>query len=325
MKKLVYHGSSNKNLRFNPNKPLMFFTTSKEDAHDWADRVVLGNKRNTGSYVYTAELTYNKPYKVGDSNFNPEYEEYKDNPEKDTIYTEIFFEDIHTKREELIKAGYDCFIDNQFDGFEYYIIPYECRKNIRWIDKETINENTDVLENPKIQDTSNENFWNWFNGSKCVEKDGTPKIVYHGSESNFNSFNKSLLGSATKRNLTDWKGEETDCPSAYLGFFFTDDEDFAREYGGILYECYLKMLNPLIVDMSDYMANDDVLTQFIKQAIKEKRDGVIFKNIREMGRPVANEYVVFEPNQIKEISNHGQWSNSSNIYEKLNEELIQFI
>ena len=30
----VYHGSSNKNLKFNPNKPLMFFTTDKDDFLD---------------------------------------------------------------------------------------------------------------------------------------------------------------------------------------------------------------------------------------------------------------------------------------------------
>lgn len=186
-------------------------------------------------------------------------------------------------------------------------------------------ENADILENPSILNIANENFWKWFNGSKCVENDGSPKIVYHGSEAHFKSFNKSLLGSATKRSLTDWHGEETECPSAYLGFFFTDDEDFAREYGDVLYKCYLKITNPLMIDMSEYMNNDEVLTKFIQQALKEKRDGVIFKNIREIGRPVANEYVVFEPNQIKEISNHGQWSDSNNIYERLNEELNSYI
>ena len=158
------------------------------------------------------------------------------------------------------------------------------------------------------------NFEKWFAGSKVVEN-GKPKVVYHGSESNFNKFNKSLLGSATKRNLTDWHGEEMDCPSAYLGFFFTDDEDFAREYGEYLYECYLKIENPLVVDMSEYMANDEVITQFIEQAIKEKRDGVIFKNIRELGRPVSTEYVVFEPTQIK----------IENTFEKLNEVLERYL
>lgn len=321
---IVYHGSSNKNLRFNPKKPLMFFTTSKEDAKDWADRIILGGKRNKDSYVYTAELNFKKLYEEGDD-FNPEYAEYEYSEEKGEIWSEIFFEDINERREELVKAGFDCFHIELSEGIEYYIVPYECRNIIKWKEKETLSENADVLEKPEILNKSNENFWKWFNGSKCVENDGTPKIVYHGSEANFNVFDKSLLGSATKRNLTDWHGEKMDCPSAYLGFFFTDDEDFAREYGDILYECYLKITNPLIVDMSEYMNNDEVLTQFINQAIKENKDGVVFKNIREIGRPVANEYVVFESNQIKEISNHGQWSNSDNIYEQLNklfEELL---
>ena len=78
---IVYHGSSNKNLRFNPKKPLLFFTTNKEDAKDWADRVILGGKRNKGSYVYSAELNFKHLYEEGDD-FNPEYAEYENSEEK---------------------------------------------------------------------------------------------------------------------------------------------------------------------------------------------------------------------------------------------------
>ena len=121
----VYHGSSNKNLRFNPKKPLMFFTTSKEDAKDWADRIILGGKRNKDSYVYTAELNFKKLYEEGDD-FNPEYAEYENHEAKD---------------EELVKAGFDCFHIELGEDIEYYIIPYECRKNIKWLDVESFNEN----------------------------------------------------------------------------------------------------------------------------------------------------------------------------------------
>lgn len=136
----VYHGSSNKNLRFNPKKPLMFFTTSKEDAKDWADRIILGGKRNKDSYVYTAELNFKKLYEEGDD-FNPEYAEYENSEEKGQIWSEIFFEDINDRREELVKAGFDCFHIELGEDIEYYIIPYECRKNIKWLDVESFNEN----------------------------------------------------------------------------------------------------------------------------------------------------------------------------------------
>jgi len=140
----VYHGSSNKNLKFNPKKPLMFFTTSKEDARGWAERLILGGKKNTGSYIYTAELNFKNLYERGDD-FNPEYAEYENHEAKDEIWDEIFFEDIDEKREELVKAGFDCFHIELGDGLEYYIVPYECRNIIKWIDKETLNENTDIL------------------------------------------------------------------------------------------------------------------------------------------------------------------------------------
>lgn len=171
----VYHGSSNKNLKFNPKKPLMFFTTSKEDARGWAERLILGGKKNTGSYIYTAELNFKKLYERGDD-FNPEYAEYENHEAKDEIWDEIFFEDIDGKREELVKAGFDCFHIELGDGLEYYIVPYECRNIIKWIDKETLNENTDVLENPKIKEISNHGEWS--NSSNIYEELNTELIEF---------------------------------------------------------------------------------------------------------------------------------------------------
>ena len=134
----VYHGSSNKNLRFNPNKPLMFFTTDKLDAESWAERNLLGGKRrNTGNYVYTADLTFEKLYEPG-SAFNPKYDKYKDGEEQELIWDELFFNDINERNEELVRAGFDCFHIDMGDGLEYYIIPYQKRQNIRWVDKEEI-------------------------------------------------------------------------------------------------------------------------------------------------------------------------------------------
>lgn len=151
MKKIVYHGSSNKNLRFsNPNKPLMFFTTNKLDAEDWANRLILGNKKaHTNSYIYTAELTFNKLYEEG-SEFNSDYAKYKGYEDEEGIYLEIFYDDINEKREELVKAGYDCFHTKMSDDIEYYIIPIECRKNIKWIDKEIITDEQSNFTNIKV-------------------------------------------------------------------------------------------------------------------------------------------------------------------------------
>ena len=37
-------------------------------------------------------------------------------------------------------------------------------------------------------------FWEWFGGSKAVDKDGKPLVVYHGTTENFDSFSPPLAG-----------------------------------------------------------------------------------------------------------------------------------
>lgn len=135
-KVVVYHGSSNKNLKVK-NDSLIHFTTDKEDALKWANRYILGGKRNQKNYVYTAEITFNKPYIIGDSSVNPEYETYKNNKDKEDIYSEIFYEDINENKDELVSQGYDCFIDNSLsNGVVYYIIPSDFKKNIKFLNME---------------------------------------------------------------------------------------------------------------------------------------------------------------------------------------------
>lgn len=234
----VYHGSSNKNLKFR--KPLLFFTTNKADAENWANRLILGDKRNTGTYIYTAELNYTKLYEQGE--FNPEYEEYADLEDRKEIWDEIFWDDVNN-REELVKAGYDCFHIVISEDIEYYIVPIECKNIIKWLDKETLTENADVLDGEKL-DTSNENFWKWFTGSKCVNEYGEPLKVYHGTSASFTTFNKRKLG---KEDLNIM---------SFLGFHFTPDKEmadrlFRKSANDKILECYLSIKNPYVAKESD--------------------------------------------------------------------------
>jgi hypothetical protein len=56
-------------------------------------------------------------------------------------------------------------------------------------------ENTLNSKNQKIYLTNKgiENFWKWFDGSKVVDKDGKPLVLYHGTKdiSDFDDFNTS--------------------------------------------------------------------------------------------------------------------------------------
>lgn len=159
---------------------------------------------------------------------------------------------------------------------------------------------TKILLREQIQ---NDNFKRWFQGSKVVDKSGKPLIVYHGSTSEFSEF-------------------EGDA-------YFTDDYYNADGYasGVYVYEVYLQIKRPLIIDCRDKKWDDlnskyGATTRDVVGGIdRAKYDGVIFNNIKDSWiddedyQDSSTVYVTFEPNQIKSVENNGEWNgNSGNIY-----------
>ena len=73
-------------------------------------------------------------------------------------------------------------------------------------------------------------FKNWFgdwennpkDASKVLDKNGEPRVIYHGTNANFDKFDKEKLGSK------NWMAD-----SAYTGFFFAGDEKTSQAYVGI--------------------------------------------------------------------------------------------
>jgi len=107
--------------------------------------------------------------------------------------------------------------------------------------------------------TDNPIFNSWFNGSKIVNKDGTPKILYHGSKGKFDTFNYKNLGVQGR--------------SEGAGFYFTDKEDVAKGYGDQLYKVYLRIKKPL--DTNDPNFNRNVIKKIIKKIVDlQKKDGI---------------------------------------------------
>jgi hypothetical protein len=74
------------------------------------------------------------------------------------------------------------------------------------------------------------NFKNWFgdwendsvNASKVVDGNGEPRVVFHGTNANFDEFKKESLGSK------NWMAD-----SAYMGFFFAGDKKTSEAYTGM--------------------------------------------------------------------------------------------
>lgn len=133
--------------------------------------------------------------------------------------------------------------------------------------------------------------------SKVVNPDGTPKVVYHGTNAEFNVFDTKRHGQNYWQSKPSYKG----------GFFFTSDRQSAQNYaelagGDRVVEGYLNIKNPLEINApsalrpADYydIHADDIM----RQADRDGHDGVIIKGKRD------NLYIVFNPNQIKSATDN---------------------
>lgn len=134
-------------------------------------------------------------------------------------------------------------------------------------------------------DINTPEFKNWFGDSKVVAENGEPLVVYHGTESNFDIFDMS-------------KGRKN---MDIQGAFFSPWELDAKGYGRNVGAYYLSIKNPAN-EATGYAA----LRRFQGQNEAGKKakeylqslgyDGVINNN---------EEYIAFEPTQIKSVYNKG--------------------
>lgn len=139
--------------------------------------------------------------------------------------------------------------------------------------------------------TESQQFKRWFgdwqnhpeNASKVVNEDGTPKVVYHGTNAEFNTFQQEN--------------------GAY---FFSESMDYAESMadergGNRIIEAYLKMKNPYTVKLSPKQFTDNIAeAPFIRYAKEHGHDGVIFEYDGSKEDLAYDKfYVVFDSAQIK--------------------------
>jgi hypothetical protein len=166
-----------------------------------------------------------------------------------------------------------------------------------------------VNEEQEVENNLNDNFWKWFGNSVTI-KNNSPIIFYHGTDTDFKSFDKNKIGSKHWRSKSDAYGG---------GFFFVDKERYTHKHG-IIKEVYLKIEKPYLTELEDmygyevdyYHAVDkfDLNSTTHFQIAKENgNDGIIIKT------PRGGLYIVFEPNQIKSVDNDGTWDiDDDNMY-----------
>jgi len=138
-------------------------------------------------------------------------------------------------------------------------------------------------------------FRRWFDGSKVVDADGKPLVVYHGTAADIERFDPERIGSATDEGLYG------------AGFYFTPKHGnggkqwgTAGQYaadpdGGNIIPAYLSIQRPIVVDAGQWGRVD---------VDRSKYDGVIVKD--QSG--AITELVAFRPEQIKSATgNNGDF------------------
>lgn len=189
----------------------------------------------------------------------------------------------------------------------------QANQNARNAYENYIAQNADYpVFNPKsAKEQADENFKRWFEGSKVVDENGQPLKLYHGTNADFDVFDKSKIGTRTDSGLIG------------SGFYFHPDLETTKSYGHINKPVYLNAKK--IFDFN----NGKSIRQTVDDMGIEPVD--IFKNAKEEetrrsreitkwlqnngydGAKVWDQYVVFEPNQIKSVNNSGAWSSSPSL------------
>lgn len=139
-----------------------------------------------------------------------------------------------------------------------------------------------------LQEIKQTPFKEWFGSSKVVDGNGKPLVVYHGSQNKIGKFHDGMT-------------------------FFTDDYYNADGYAGgeYVYDVYLSIQKPLIIDAEDKKWNELELpegmttVEIAGKIDKSKYDGVIFYNIKDSWiddvdyQDAGTIYVVFSAKQIR--------------------------
>ena len=133
-----------------------------------------------------------------------------------------------------------------------------------------------------LEQTKTQQFKRWFGKSKVINEDGTPKVVYHGTNAEFSVFQ-----------------------SADGAYWFSESEDYAESMmeergGNRIIQAYLSMQNPYYATLEPGKFSDPNYEKpLIRKAKAEGYDGLIITNDTKNELERDTFYVVFDSRQIK--------------------------
>lgn len=184
---------------------------------------------------------------------------------------------------DLDEAWEEVMEENELDDGERDFWEFEIKEraleNAGIDPSEYYDEHGDNFKYSLAPPTDSEAFKEWFGDSKVVNEDGSPKVVYHGTDNGaFNSFMEDETEGMFKRSFFH---------------MFTDDKSYADSIGKRTIDAYLRIENPLKSNQSGYSISMD--TEIKEQAIKDGFDGIISSE---------GYYIAFYPNQIKSATDN---------------------
>lgn len=169
----------------------------------------------------------------------------------------------------------------------------------------------------KEKGTDSPFFRRWFGESKAVGSNGLPKVMYHGTSSDFSRFQKNHLGKETVGNATSKDLENT----SKIGFWFSHEpvaQKKAGPYTGTMpgnadMPVYLNISDPAIFssleDLAADIVNDGGPKKWLAAAKKAGHDGVEIEYDYETK---TTSWVAFDPEQIKSATgNRGTFNPKS--------------
>lgn len=168
-----------------------------------------------------------------------------------------------------------------------------------------------------VAQTGTKAFRDWFGDSKVVDAEGRPLVVYHGTASDFEAFDRadgSSSGSVTSR-LGFWFSPEARVANAHAGLKVNE---YAAD-GANVRPVYLAINNPLEAsggelrsaierETSSPRSAAAYVERVLKAAASGGHDGIFFSpsGVDRQGPFGAPAYVAFRPEQIKSaIGNRG--------------------
>lgn len=169
--------------------------------------------------------------------------------------------------------------------------------------------------------TKSPEFKEWFGSSKVVDGKGRPQIVYHGTTTDFKSFDPGRQGQATG---TPAKGfffaSDPEVAGSYIADVFGHDgvdpyiaEPLSFREDARIVPAYLQLENPLIIDYAGKSYKEQPFQTVLEDARAKGHDGVIIKNtydpgFHKSGEKLTDIYAAFYPEQIKSPFNRGDFS-----------------